>query len=182
MKLLFDQNISHRLISLIQDILPEARQVRQIDLEISSDKQLAVTQTTRINKTTGLTKNKEIIMLGLRTTIYKVSDIQKATEWYSKAFETNPYFNEPYYVGFNIKGYELGLQPEDNQTFEKVESVVSYWGVENIQETFDRLIELGATENEKPFDVGGQIMTATVKDPFGNVIGLIYNPHFQLKD
>ena len=89
-------------------------------------------------------------MLGLRTTIYKVSDIQKATEWYSKAFETNPYFDEPYYVGFNIKGYELGLQPEDNPTFEKVESVVSYWGVENIQETFDRLNELGATVNVKP--------------------------------
>lgn len=121
-------------------------------------------------------------MLGLRKTIYKVSDIQKATEWYSKEFETNPYFNEPYYVGFNIKGYELGLQPEDTPTFEKVESVVSYWGVENIQEAFDRLIELGATENEKPYDVGGEIMTATVKDPFGNVIGLIYNPHFQLKD
>jgi hypothetical protein len=47
-------------------------------------------------------------MLGLRTTIYKVGDIQKATEWYSKAFETKPYFNETYYVGFNIKGYELG--------------------------------------------------------------------------
>ena len=62
-------------------------------------------------------------MLGLRTTIYKVSDIQKATEWYSNAFETNPYYNEPYYVGFNIKGYELGLQPEDNPTFDKVESV-----------------------------------------------------------
>jgi predicted nuclease of predicted toxin-antitoxin system len=40
MKLLFDQNISHRLISLIQDILPEARQVRQIGLENSSDKQI----------------------------------------------------------------------------------------------------------------------------------------------
>jgi predicted enzyme related to lactoylglutathione lyase len=121
-------------------------------------------------------------MLGLRTTIYKVGDIQKATEWYSKAFKTNPYFNEPYYVGFNIQGYELGLQPEENPTLNKIESVVSYWGVENIQETFDRLIELGATENEKPYDVGGEIMTATVKDPFGNVIGLIYNPHFQLKD
>jgi predicted enzyme related to lactoylglutathione lyase len=121
-------------------------------------------------------------MLGLRTTIYKVSDIQKATEWYSNAFETNPYYNEPYYVGFNIKGYELGLQPEDNPTFDKVESVVSYWGVENIQATFNRLIELGATENEKPYNVGGDLMTATVKDPFGNVIGLIYNPHFQLKD
>ena len=96
-------------------------------------------------------------MLGLRTTIYKVSDIQKATEWYSNAFETNPYYNEPYYVGFNIKGYELGLQPEDNPTFDKVESVVSYWGVENIQATFDRLIELGATENEKPYSVGGDL-------------------------
>jgi predicted enzyme related to lactoylglutathione lyase len=122
------------------------------------------------------------MMLGLRTTIYKVSDIQIATEWYTNAFETNPYYNEPYYVGFNIQGYELGLQPEENPTFDKVESVISYWGVENIEETFDRLIELGATENEKPYNVGGDLMTATVKDPFGNVIGLIYNPHFQIKE
>jgi predicted enzyme related to lactoylglutathione lyase len=125
-------------------------------------------------------KNKEKNMLGLRTTIYKVGNIQKATEWYSKAFETNPYFNEPYYVRFNIQGYELGLQPEENPTLDKIESVVAYWGVENIQQTFDRLIELGASENEKPYNVGGEIMTATVKDPFGNIIGLIYNPEFQL--
>ncbi|MEO6252413.1 MAG: VOC family protein [Ferruginibacter sp.] len=121
-------------------------------------------------------------MLGPRTTIYKVGDIQKETEWYSKVFETNPYFNEPYYVGFNIQGYELGLQPEENATLNKIESVVPYWGVKKFQETFDRLIELGAAENEKPYNVGGEIITATVKDPFGNVIGLIYNPHFQLKD
>jgi len=102
-------------------------------------------------------------MLGLRTTIYKVGDIQKATAWYSKAFEINPYFNEPYYVGFNIRGYELGLQPEESPTVNKIETVVSYWVVENIQKTFDRLIDLGATENE---------------NSFGNVIGLIYNPYF----
>lgn len=83
-------------------------------------------------------------------------------------------------MGFNIKGYELGLQPEETLTLNKPESVVSYWGVENIQETFDRLIGLGASENEKPCNVGGEIMTATVKDPFGNVIGLIFYPHFQL--
>jgi len=99
-----------------------------------------------------------------------------------QSVETNPYFNEPYYVGFNIRGYELGLQPEESPTLNKIESVVSYWGVENIQETFDRLIELGATENEKPYNVGEEMMTATVKDPFGNVIGLIYNPYFQLKE
>ena len=57
---------------------------------------------------------------------------------------------------------------------------MSYWGVENIQEVYDRLIQLGATENENPYNVGGEIITATVKDPFGNVIGLIYNPHFKL--
>lgn len=119
-------------------------------------------------------------MLGLRTTIYKVGDIQKAAEWYSKAFATAPYFDEPFYVGFNIAGYELGLQPEEVPSIDKAESVVSYWGVENIQEAYDRLIDLGASEHEKPENVGGDIMTATIKDPFGNVIGLIYNPHFKL--
>ena len=121
-------------------------------------------------------------MLGLRTTIYKVGDIHKAKGWYAKAFDTEPYFDEPYYVGFNTGGYELGLQPEENPTTDKVESVVAYWGVEKIQEVYDRLIEFGATQNEKPYNVGGELMTATVKDPFGNVIGLIYNPQFKLNN
>lgn len=121
-------------------------------------------------------------MLGLRTTIYNVGDIKEATEWYSKAFGANPYFNEPYYVGFNIGGYELGLRPEGQLTTNKVASVVAYWGVENIQEVYERLINLGATENEKPYNVGGEIMTATVKDPFGNLLGLIFNPYFKLPE
>ena len=120
-------------------------------------------------------------ILGLRTTIYKVSDIKKARDWYAKAFETKAYFDELYYVGFNIGGYELGLQPEEGIKGEKIESVVSYWGVEKIQEVYDRLISLGATENKKPYNTGGEMMTATLKDPFGNVIGLIYNPYFKLK-
>lgn len=121
-------------------------------------------------------------MLGLRTTIYKVADIDKARDWYAKAFETEAYFNEPYYVGFNIKGYELGLQPEEETPAEKPESVVSLWGVEDIEKEYQRLLDLGATENEKPFNVGGELMTATVKDPWGNVIGLIYNPHFKIEE
>lgn len=122
------------------------------------------------------------MILGLRTTIYKVNDIEKATEWYINAFETEPYFQEPYYVGFNIGGFELGLQPEETPVVNKAESVVSYWGVENIQEVYDRFIELGAAENEKPCNVGGELMTATVRDPFGNLIGLIYNPYFKLEN
>lgn len=121
-------------------------------------------------------------MLGLRTTIYKVSDLAKAKEWYAKAFDVQPYFDEPFYVGFNIAGYELGLQPDENATTEKNESVVSYWGVENIQHEYDRLISMGAMDGEKPYAVGDKIMTATVKDPFGNAIGLIYNPNFKLPE
>ena len=121
-------------------------------------------------------------MLGLRTTIYKVGDINKAKEWYTKAFETPPYFDEPFYVGFNIAGYELGLQPEEMPTTGKPESVVTLWGVEEIEKEYNRLISLGASENEKPYNVGGELMVATVKDPWGNVIGLIYNPEFKLPD
>ncbi len=121
-------------------------------------------------------------ILGLRTTIYKVGDIVEAKNWYANVFKTEPYYDQPYYVGFNIGGYELGLQPEERPSTEKIESVVSYWGVEDIQSVYNDFIEAGATENEKPYNVGGELMTATVKDPFGNVIGLIYNPYFQLKD
>lgn len=121
-------------------------------------------------------------ILGLRTTIYKVGDIENAKNWYSNVFKTEPYFDQPFYVGFNIGGYELGLQPEETPTTDKIESVVTYWGVEDIQSVYNNFIEAGATENEKPYNVGGDLMTATVKDLWGNVIGLIYNPHFQLKD
>lgn len=119
-------------------------------------------------------------VLGLRTTIYKVGDIKKATKWYSNVFNVDPYFNEPYYVGFNIGGYELGLQPEDNPTKDKKESVISYWGVEDIHKIYREFIEAGALENEKPFSVGGDLMTATLRDSWGNLIGLIYNPEFKV--
>lgn len=121
-------------------------------------------------------------ILGLRTTIYKVGDIDKAREWYAEVFGVEAYFNEPFYVGFNIGGYELGLQPEDMPTTDKTESVIAYWGVNNIEDVYTQIIGLGATENEKPYNVGGEIVTATVKDPWGNVIGLIYNPEFKLKE
>ena len=53
--------------------------------------------------------------------------------------------------------------------------------MEGIDRAYNRLITLGAVENEKPFSVGGEILTATVFDPFGNLLGLIYNPSFRAK-
>lgn len=116
-------------------------------------------------------------ILGLRTVGYKVSDISKAKEWYTKAFDTEPYFDEPFYVGFNIAGYELGLQPDDSV---KGDNVVTYWGVEDINAEYERFLGLGALGHEAPQNVGGEIMVASIKDPWNNIIGLIYNPEFKL--
>ncbi|HET6528153.1 MAG TPA: VOC family protein [Balneolaceae bacterium] len=121
-------------------------------------------------------------ILGLRTAIYKVANINKAKEWYSRAFDTAPYFDEPFYVGFNIGGYELGLQPEEESTGKKSDNVMTYWGVKDIKKEFKRLIELGATEHESPQNVGGEIMVASVKDPWDNCLGIIYNPEFKLTE
>ena len=119
--------------------------------------------------------------LGLRTVVYHVGDIQSAKQWYAKAFLIEPYFDEPFYIGFNIGGYELGLLPEETPTHDKVETVVAYWGVNDIMENYDKLIGLGAIEHEKPHNVGGELMVASVKDPWGNIIGIIYNPEFKLQ-
>lgn len=118
--------------------------------------------------------------LGLRTCIYKVTDLRSATEWYTKAFGTEPYFNEVFYVGFNIAGYELGLIPDENPTTAKGDGVHTYWGVENVEKEYKRLISLGATDYEEPHNVGGELVVGAVKDPWGNVVGMIYNPEFKL--
>lgn len=118
-------------------------------------------------------------MLGLRTAIYKVDQLEEAKAWYSKAFKTKPYFDQPFYVGFEIGGYELGLMPDSQKAAEKSANVHVLWGVEDIMTEFERLIELGATVYEEPENVGGELMVATLKDPWGNLLGLIYNPHFK---
>lgn len=118
--------------------------------------------------------------LGLRTIAYKVTDIKKANMWYAKLFQTQPYFDEPFYVGFNIGGFELGLQPTDSKPILNESNSVTYWGVENIDKAFSDCIERGAVEHEKPTNVGGDLMIASIIDPWNNIIGLIYNPYFKI--
>jgi lactoylglutathione lyase len=119
--------------------------------------------------------------LGLRTCIYKVPDIAKAKQWYSSVLGIQPYFDEVFYVGFNVGGYELGLQPSEGALQSKTESVLTYWGVHDVAKIFQDLLEAGATPHEDPTDVGGGITVATVKDPWGNIFGVINNPHFKIE-
>ena len=117
------------------------------------------------------------MILGLRTVIYHVDNIEKARQWYSEILGIQPYFSEPYYVGFSVGGFELGLDPDITGVV-KGNNVVAYWGTKNIEETFARLLELGATKNSDILNVGGDVRVATVTDPFGNIFGIIENPQF----
>ena len=119
-------------------------------------------------------------ILGLRTAVYKVGDLARAKAWYAEAFQVEPYFDEEFYVGFNVAGYELGLMSEEASGASKTANVLTYWGVENINAAVRSFLDLGAAEDAAPINVGGDIMVASVKDPWGNVIGLIYNPEFEL--
>ena len=117
---------------------------------------------------------------GLATAIYRVTDLDKAKAWYTSAFGQAPYFDEPFYVGFNIGGYELGLNPDPSGGKSGPGGSVPYWRVENLDAAVAHFVSSGATVVAPVQDVGGGIKVATVTDPFGNLIGLIENPHFSL--
>ena len=118
-------------------------------------------------------------VLGLRTVIYHVPDLARAKQWYSTAFETKPYFDEPFYVGFNIGGFELGLDPDVKGVKPGPGGTVAFWGVPKIDAAVEHFVKAGATLKSAVQDVGEGIRIATVADPFGNLMGLIENPHFK---
>lgn len=116
---------------------------------------------------------------GLRTVIYAVADLDAARTWYTQVLSQEPYFSEPFYVGFNVGGFELGLDP-DSSGITRGNNAVAYWGVPDARAAQARLLALGARADGPVRDVGGDILVARVVDPFGNVLGLIESPHFTL--
>jgi predicted enzyme related to lactoylglutathione lyase len=113
---------------------------------------------------------------GLRSQIYQVADLAAAKAWYTTLLGTPPYFDEPFYVGFNIGGYELGLLPSEENA-----GSVTYWGVPEADSAYARLLELGASARQPIEDVGGGIRLGTVTAPQGGVLGVIENPHFAVE-
>jgi catechol 2,3-dioxygenase-like lactoylglutathione lyase family enzyme len=118
------------------------------------------------------------MLLGLRTAIYRAPDIAAGKQWYTRFLGFGPYFDQPFYVGFNVGGFELGLLPEAGPDATQA-TAGAYWGVKDIHAAHARLLELGATPRTEVTDVGEGILTADVLDPFGNVLGIIENPNFK---
>jgi predicted enzyme related to lactoylglutathione lyase len=121
-------------------------------------------------------------ILGLRTVIYHVSDIAAAKQWYTRVLGVEPYFDEPFYVGFNVGGFELGLDPDPGSGLSGAGGTTAYWGVGNAEKAIAKLVEAGATSKAPVTEVGDGIRVGTVLDPFGNELGVIENPNFKLED
>ena len=117
------------------------------------------------------------MVLGLRTAIYPVSDLEKGKDFYTSVLGIAPYFDEPFYVGFQVGGFELGLLPDGSSS---IDGVQAYWGVEDIDEELYRLNTLGGEVIEPVTDVGGGILVAAIRDPFGNRFSIIKNPYFDV--
>ncbi|MFC8722019.1 VOC family protein [Kitasatospora sp. NPDC057198] len=116
------------------------------------------------------------MLLGLRTVIHPAPDLGAAKAWWSSVLGVEPYFDEPFYVGYNVGGYELGFDPGADPEV----GPVTYWGVRDVDAALARFVAAGAEVREQVQEVGGGIRVGTVVEPSGTVVGLIENPHFVL--
>ena len=119
------------------------------------------------------------MFLGLRTVIYPVADLPKAKVWYQRVLGVEPYFDQPFYVGFSVGGFELGLLPGGTPGTGGPQPL---WGVPDASAELERLLALGAKELEPVTEVGEEIKVAAVQDPFGNRLGIIENPNFKVTE
>ena len=115
-----------------------------------------------------------ISLHGLRTVIYPSPDLEAAKVWWTAFLGFEPYFDQPFYVGYDVSGYELGLLP----TGASEDGALTYWGVDDVADAASQALAGGATEHTPASEVGDGIVTATVRTPQGAILGLIFNPHF----
>ncbi len=123
------------------------------------------------------------MLRGLTTVTYFATDHAAAKRWYTELLGVEPYFDQPGYAEFRIGDYqhELGLidssyAPHD--TTGGPSGVVLYWHVDDLAAAVNRLTDLGASEYEGVRERGAGFITASVVDPFGNILGVMQNPHY----
>ena len=121
---------------------------------------------------------------GIATINIWAADHAKAVKWYGELLNEKPYFERPGYAEFRVGDYETELGIIDSSyapylTFpDKPAGVVVYWQVDDVKTLFAELLTMDAMELEVPKDRGNGFITATVVDPFGNIFGIMQNPHY----
>jgi predicted enzyme related to lactoylglutathione lyase len=128
------------------------------------------------------------MLRGLTTISYWADDLPAATAWYTELLGVKPYFvrpaeGPPAYVEFRLGDYqhELGLIHASYAPHGPAAGpggVVVYWHVDDVAATVERLLSMGATMHEPLTRREAGFITASVVDPFGNILGVMYNPHY----
>ncbi|WP_136707022.1 VOC family protein [Agromyces sp. H66] len=122
------------------------------------------------------------MLRGFATVSYYAADLAAASAWYSEVLGIEPYFERPGYVEFRVGdyGHELGIIDAAYRPAapERPGGEIIYWHVDDLQGSYDRLLELGATSHQPPIERGPGFVTASVVDPFGNVLGVMFNQHY----
>lgn len=128
------------------------------------------------------------MLRGLTTVTYRTADLPAAKQWYSELLGIEPYFDTPAYVEFRVgdSQHELGLL--DSRYLPELGGgagaargpggAIVYWHVDDVPATLDRLLLMGSTAHHPPRDFGEGFVGASVVDPFGNLLGVMYNPHY----
>ena len=111
-------------------------------------------------------------LLGIRTVIYPAPDLAAAKAATTALLGIEPYFDQPFYVGYEAAGYEFGLDPNADPAV----GPVTYWGVPDLQAALDELAARGIAG--EAVDTGDEIRVATVVVAGLGSVGLIQNPHF----
>ena len=118
------------------------------------------------------------MLLKLRTAVYHVSNLAEAKSWYAQLLEIEPYFDAPFYVGFNVNGFEIGLDP-DCTNIQIGNNSYALWSVTNMEETVAKITSIGGIVHKPIETVGENMRVATYTDPWGNCIGLIEEKHIK---
>lgn len=125
---------------------------------------------------------------GVATISFYAADVLAAKKWYAKLLGIDPYFERPdaehpEYVEFRIGDYQHELGIIDSKYVPKIASTgsggaVVFWHVDDVEATLEKVIAMGAKEYEPLTKRGEGFITASVVDPFGNILGLMYNSHY----
>ena len=123
------------------------------------------------------------MLRGLTTVSFYADDLAQAQRWYTEFLGIEPYFIRPGYIEFRIGDYqnELGIIDSEYAPAGGTGSPsgeIVFWHVDDVEGTLARLLELGAKQHGAPTDQGSGFVTASVIDPFGNILGFMYNPHY----
>ena len=117
---------------------------------------------------------------GFTTISYWAADLEAAKRWYTELLGIEPYFHRPGYYEFRIGDYqhELGILDRRFAPAGTGASPITYWAVDDVEAAYERLLSLGAVPQAKPTEHGPGFVTASVVDPFGNTLGVMFNQHY----